>query len=85
MPDLPVTGRGKADPAQIRLRRAGDADSNGWQMGPAGQRLREAESVRAVPGRPIKLRSTGSARRLRDRRRGHQRGLGFGWGSLELT
>jgi hypothetical protein len=28
-PDLPGTGRGEADPAQIRPRRAGDADSNG--------------------------------------------------------
>jgi hypothetical protein len=35
-PDLPGTGRGEADLAQIHPRRAGDANSNGWQAGPAG-------------------------------------------------
>jgi hypothetical protein len=28
-PDLPGTGRGEADPAQIHPRHVGDADSNG--------------------------------------------------------
>jgi hypothetical protein len=53
-PDPLGTGRNSADLAQIRPRRAGDADSNGWQAGPAGLRLWEAESVRADLGRPIK-------------------------------
>jgi hypothetical protein len=53
-PDLPGTGRNSADPAQIRQRRTGDTDSNGWQAGPGCQRLWEAESVHAIPSRPIK-------------------------------
>jgi hypothetical protein len=46
-------GRNSVDPARIHPQRAGDADSNGWQVGPADQRLWEAESVRADLGRPI--------------------------------
>jgi hypothetical protein len=53
-PDPLGTGRNSADPAQIHPRRAGDADSNGWQARPAGQRLWQDESVRADLGRPIK-------------------------------
>jgi hypothetical protein len=51
---MPGMGRSGANLAQIRLRRAGATDSNGWPTGPAGQRLWEAESVHAIPGRSIK-------------------------------
>jgi hypothetical protein len=73
-PDLPGLGRSGANAAQIQPRHAGAADSNGWPTGPTGQHLWEAESVRAVPGRPIKWRSTALDRRLRDRRIGCRRG-----------
>jgi hypothetical protein len=72
-PDLPRTGPIRRESGPDLAKGRGTVAASNLPVGQAGQRTRAAESVRAVPGRSIKSRSTASTRHLRDRGLGQRR------------